>query len=424
MTENKETNKKVTIWTRGFTCVLIANICMGMAQFSVNTYVSTYMKYLGTGAVLTGLIAGLYFGVAFAMRPISGPAITLLNKRTLMIIVYSTNVFINLGYAFFPSVEMFVVMRCLHGVQLAFLGSLALTVASESLPESKMASGLGIYGLSNIVAQAFGPSLGVFVRGIGHNINGDAGGFMALFLTSSLFAAISVIPCILLPNKKVDKKDIASLGAWYKNIVAKEALLPSLVCMLMAMSMILFSTYLIPYGAWKNISNISIYFTVNAMVMVFTRPLAGRLTDKYGPQKIFYPSIILYILSFVFISSATNLTLIIIGATCASLGLGASMPAVQVMAIQSVPPLRRGVASNTNFLGLDLGSFLGPTLSGFVLANYDYVVMFRVAIIPIVLSMVVFTIGWKPYVRQREYLKQLAGDPGTRFLDPSSGSDN
>ena len=101
----EKTNKKLTIWTRGFTCVLIANVCTSLAQFGVNTYVSTYMDFLGTGAVLTGLIAGLYYGVAFAMRPISGPAITILNKKKLMVIVYSSGVFIYLGYALFPSVQ-------------------------------------------------------------------------------------------------------------------------------------------------------------------------------------------------------------------------------------------------------------------------------------------------------------------------------
>ena len=147
---NKE---KDTIWTRGFICVLTANTCMSLAQFSVNTYVSTYMKFLGTTAIITGLIAGLFYGVAFMLRPFSGPAITLFNKKRLMILVYAFAALINLGYAFFPSVGMFVIMRTLHGVQLAFYGSLALTVASDSLPNKKMASGLGIYGLSGIFSQ-------------------------------------------------------------------------------------------------------------------------------------------------------------------------------------------------------------------------------------------------------------------------------
>ena len=405
----EKTNKRVTIWTRGFTCVLIANVCTSLAQFGVNTYVSTYMDFLGTGAVLTGLIAGLYYGVAFAMRPISGPAITILNKKKLMVIVYSSGVFIYLGYALFPSVQIFILMRMLHGVQLAFFGSLALTVASESLPESKMASGLGFYGLSYIVAQAFGPSLAVFIRNLGENIFGsERGGFIGIFLMATLLASISVIPTLLIPNRPISKEQRASLGAWYKNIVAKEAILPTTASMLMAIGSALFMTYLIPYGAWKNIENVGMFFTISAFVTLLARPLSGKLTDKFGSAKVYYPAMIIYIGAFIMVSYATDLKLILIGAACSALGRGAAAPAVQVMIMQSVEPIRRGVASNTNYLGLDLGNFLGPTIAGFVLAHFEYDVMFRLAIIPIVCAMIVFGFGWKHYLKQREKLTQKA----------------
>jgi MFS family permease len=376
-----------------------------MAQFAVNTYVSTYMEYLGTGAVLTGVIAGLYYAVSFALRPISGPTITVVNKKTLMIIVYAAGAVINLGYAFFPSVPMFVLMRFLHGVQLAFYGSLALTVASDSLPDDKMASGLGIYGLSGIVAQALGPSVAAYVREIGTNLMGESGGFMAIFLTAAFFAAVSVIPCVLLPDMKITAAERKSVGVWYENIIAKPAIVPSLVVMLLSMAAILYNTYMIPYGEWKNISNVSLYFTVTAAVTVLARPLAGKLTDKYGSAKVFFPGVIIYLCSFIFISCATDLSFIIIGAIFAAFGFGAILPAVQTMVIQSVPPIKRGAASNTNFFGIDLGNFLGPTLSGFILAHYSYVTMYRLAMIPVIIATIVFALGWKPYLRQREKLK-------------------
>lgn len=402
---NNETNKKVTIWTRGFTLVLIANICTSMAQFGVNTYVSTYMGFLGTGAVLTGVIAGLFYAVAFLLRPVSGPAITILNKKMLMILVYGLGVIVNLGYAFFPSVEIFVIMRVLNGVQLAFYGSLALTVAADSLPESKMASGLGVYGLSYIAAQAFGPTLAVFSRNLGESFMGERGGFMGIFLMASLFAILSVIPCFFLPNKEVSAEDKASLGVWYKNIIAKEAILPSTVQMLMAVGMMLFNTYMIPYGEWRGINNISIYFTVSAVITLLARPLAGKLTDKYGPAKVFYPSISLFAVAFIMLSFATDLKLVIAAAICSAIGMSSAMPAVQVIVIQSVPPIRRGVASNTNFLGMDLGNFLGPTIAGVILANFDYSIMFRFATVPIGLAMIVFALGWNGYKKNREKLQ-------------------
>ena len=396
--------------------VLIANIFTSLAQFGVNTYVSTYMGFLGTGAVLTGIIAGLYFGVAFLMRPISGPAITVLNKKTLMIIVYAAGIFINLGYAFFPTIGVFVAMRVLHGMQLAFFGSLALTVASNSLPPSKMASGIGVYGLSYIASQAFGPSLAVFAKSVGESlIGGERGGFMGIFILAAIFAVISVIPCILLPKeRKITEAERASLGAWYKNIVAKEAIGPSTVAMLMAIGMVLINTYLIPYGVWRNIDNISIYFTVSAFITLLVRPIAGKLGDKYGSAKVFYPAISIYIIAFVSLSFATDLTLVIVAAVCAAIGMSAAGPAVQVMVMQSVPQIRRGVASNTNFLGMDLGSFLGPSIAGFILARFDYAVMFRLVAIPMVLAIIVFALSWKTHLRHCEALEQCENT----HLDP------
>ena len=396
--------------------VLIANIFTSLAQFGVNTYVSTYMGFLGMGAVLTGVIAGLYFGVAFLMRPISGPAITVLNKKTLMIIVYSAGIFINLGYAFFPTIGVFVAMRVLHGIQLAFFGSLALTVASNSLPPSKMASGIGVYGLSYIASQAFGPSLAVFAKSVGESlIGGERGGFMGIFILAAIFAIISVIPCILLPKeRKITEAERASLGAWYKNIVAKEAIGPSTVAMLMAIGMVLINTYLIPYGVWRNIDNISIYFTVSAFITLLVRPIAGKLGDRYGSAKVFYPAISIYIIAFISLSFATDLTLVIVAAVCAAIGMSAAGPAVQVMVMQSVPQIRRGVASNTNFLGMDLGSFLGPSIAGFILARFDYAVMFRFVAIPMVLAIIVFALSWKTHLRHCEALEQCENT----HLDP------
>lgn len=403
----KSNNTQTTIWNKGFIYVLIANIGVSLAQFSVNTYVSSYMGYLGMSAVLTGIIAGIYFGVAFAFRPVSGPAVTMLNKKKLLIIIYGAGIFINLGYALFPTVPLFITMRLLHGVQLSFMGSLAMTVAAEFLPEDKMASGLGIYGLSYIAAQAFGPTLAATLQSFGEAQFGAGGGYRAIFIAAAIFAAISTIPCILLPyeGKALDKEAVRALGPWYKNIVAKEAVSPSTVMMLMSIANVLIHTYMIPYGAYKGISNIAIYFTISAFVTVLSRPIAGRLADRFGPAKVFYPGILLTMSSFVLISYATDVKFIILAAVLASAGNGTVLPAIQTMTMQSVPPQRRGVASNTNFLGMDLGNFVGPALSGFVISQFNFSIMYRFALIPLSLAIIVFAMGWKPYLRQREILE-------------------
>jgi len=396
--------KKETIWTRGFSCVLIANTLTGLAQFSVNTYITSYMKYLGMGEVLIGFIAGVYYFVALALRPVSGPAITVLNKRKLMIAVYSLGAAVNLGYALFPSTAIFVCVRLIHGIQLAFYGSLAMTIAAMSLPESKMASGIGIYGLSGIVSQALGPSMAIFVRNLGEARTGEGGGFQALFLTSAIIAAASVVPCVLLEKDAGGRAGQASHGPWYKNIVAFETVLPSLVVMLMSMCGILFSTYLIRYGEYKGINGIGLFFTANAVAMVCSRPFLGKLTDRYGVAKVFYPGMAVYIAAFLLIASARSLPQAVAAAVCASVGGGAVTPSVQAMIMQSVEPERRAVASNTNFIGMDLGNFLGPTLAGIVLSVFGFGYLYYFALIPLAVAVVVFTLSYKPYLAYRAAL--------------------
>jgi predicted MFS family arabinose efflux permease len=87
-------------------------------------------------------------------------------------------------------------------------------------------------------------------------------------------------------------------------------------------------------------------------------------------------------------------------AVIAALGVGATQPAIQAMCIQSVAPIKRGVASNTIFTGMDLGLFAGPLLGSVVYKYSSYAVMFKAATLPIVIGLVCF-IGILPIYRRR-----------------------
>ena len=396
---NSNPEKKTTIWTRGFICIMISNVFANLAMFSVNTYLTTYMTYLGVGASLAGLIAGLYYATGLLMRPVAGPMQATLNKKKLMTATYALGFLVNLCYAMFPTVGLFVAFRLIHGIQLAFYGSMSMTIASSSLPEDRMSSGLGVFGLSSIVSQALGPSAGVAALNLGNSLWGEGGGFRAIFLMSATFSLLSVLPCFLLPE--MDKPGAAKRNndIWYKNIIAREAVMPALVIGLFMMGGMVITSYMIPYGAYRGIAGVGLYFTVNAVVMVATRPLAGRLTDKYGPNRTFYPGMAVYILAIIFISSARSLPMIVAGAVCASMGGGIVSPAVQSMTMQSVAPRRRPVASNTLYTIMDLGNFLGPTLAGLILGRSNYETMFRAILIPACTAILVFALSWKSYVR-------------------------
>ena len=387
-------NKKQTIWTRGYICSLLGNLFLCFSQHSVNSLISTYASFLGASAVLVGTIAGLYFGVACATRPLAGPAITMANKKKLMIWVYIAGVVTNLIYAAAGSVGVFILARVLHGLQFAFVGSLGLTIASDSVPREKLGSAVGIYGIGLALAMALGPTLGISLRDWATVRWGQSGGYTAVFLLAAFFMCLAIIPTIFLPDKGRPEK--GSLGVWYRNILAKETLLPTVMLGFVSMSSTMFNAYMVPYAETLGIPNIALFFTVYALVLLGARPLFGKLADKVDVSKVLVPGLIVFALSFVAVALGRNLAMMLVGAALAAIGYGAANPIIQTLCIRTVEPERRGVASNTQYFGIDLGYFLGPLLGGMIYAGSNYSVMYLcIGVIPQILCLVLFAVTWR-----------------------------
>ena len=386
---------KNTIWSRNFICVLIANSMLVLSHNSVNPLVSTYATHLGAGPKIMGLLTGMFFAVALAMRPVAGPATTRIDKRKLMLFVFSLGSIVNIGYALFHNITAFVIFRFFNGIQYALVGSLCITIAGDSLPDDKMASGLGVFGIGSAATTSIAPSIGLRLKELGTSIRDVDLGFTFVFAFAAIALAAALIPSFLLSPDKKTKEQLKEAGKWYTNIASKHAAAPALIMMLLVMAYSLYNSYIVPFGEEVGIDRIGIFFTVLACVMLGSRPLSGWLTDKFGLRKTLIPAILLFIISFIIVANSKSLPVILIGAVVAAAGYGAANPAGQSMCMQCETPVRRAVASNTLYIGMDIGFFLGPLLGGFVkdAANYREVIL--VGCIPALLAGIVFLASWR-----------------------------
>ena len=400
---DQTTQKKeiTTIWNKNFICVIVINTLQCFGHFAVNPLVASYTKYLGTSDQMTGFLAGMFFGVAFAIRPISGPMITKLDKRMLMILTFVCGCIANLGYAAFDSVAAFAAFRFLNGLEYSFLGTLIMTLASDNLPLEKMGSGMGIYSVGAAVGTAFAPTVGSALLGYGTNLRDARFGFTLVFLFSAVILAIAIIPSVILSRDKKTKEETAGAGAWYKNILTVHAIPIAVVILMVQTAYSLFSTYMIEFSKEKGIAGISIFFTVLAMALVISRPMSGVLTDRLGAKRVIVPGMIVFALSFIIIGSSTSLWMILLGAVVAAVGFGSTHPPLVAMCMQIAEPIKRGVASNTIYLGIDLGLFIGPLLGGFVYNRFTYATMYKTAVVPIGLGLICFISMLPAYNRRR-----------------------
>ena len=266
-----------------------------------------------------------------------------------------------------------------------------------------MGSGLGFFGVGGAIATAIGPTIGMSICEWGNAAYGGTSGYKIVFLISAFTMLISILPCALMPYKRESKEELATLGRWYQNIIAKESIFPAVLMLLVSMASILYTSYMKLFAKERGIENIGLYFTVYAIVLLAARPLCGKLLDKFGVKKIFLPASLFFIASFAVVGSARSLPVACIGAVLAAIGYGSTQPSIQTLCVSCVEPIRRGAASNTNYFGLDFGYFLGPVIGGLVVdATGSYGTMFYFGVIPVALAIVIFFLGWNKF---KGYLK-------------------
>ena len=159
----------------------------------------------------------------------------------------------------------------------------------------------------------------------------------------------------------------------------------------------------------QGIANISVFFLVMAGVMAVSRPLSGALTDRFGQTKVVIPGLCLFALSFVLFGSSKTLGMTLVSAVIAALGFGAVQPALQAMAMQTETPLKRSVAGNTFYIGMDGGLFLGPVLGSIVYERSNFAVMFKWSAVPVVLALISFIIILPIYRKRRRELQIGSG---------------
>lgn len=345
-----------TIWSVAFAILLISNFFQSMAAFMANTTLPLYIDSMGISAGVVGIIVGAFAITALLVRPIAGPAFDSFSRKKLLMCSQGVIALAFVLYGFADTASTLFAVRLLHGLGIGCSGPLAMSLVSEYLPASKFASGISIYALAQTFAQVLGPAVGLWMVGMV--------GYRTTYLTCSLLLLASVISISMvreIPRERPPYR--LKLGRMF----AREAVDKAIVLALFATAFGGTTSYLVLYGTKLGIANLGAYFMVYALCLLATRPLFGKLADRFGAQRILIPGVLCFAASYAMLANVHDFAGFMAVAVVASAGFGACVPLVQSLAMGSVSVDRRGAASNTTFTGMDVGSLLGPMLAGAVI---------------------------------------------------------
>ncbi|UDI77629.1 DHA2 family efflux MFS transporter permease subunit [Staphylococcus taiwanensis] len=105
-------------------------------------------------------------------------------------------------------------------------------------------------------------------------------------------------------------------------------------------------------------------------------PISAFLFNKYSYRRLFIIALVLFTFGSLICALSNNFPMMMGGRVLQAIGAGVLMPLGSNVIVTIFPPEKRGVAMGTMGIAMILAPAIGPTLSGYIVQNYHWNVMF------------------------------------------------
>ena len=375
------------IFTRDFLLLATINLALFFGFQMTNVGLPVYVAQLGASAQIVGLVGTVMTVTAVAVRIFAGPLLDRFGRKGALVggsIIMAASI---VSYAVFPIVGVILGMRLLQGLGWGLGSTASSTMAADVIPKNRFAEGMGYFALTNALSSALAPALSIaLVQGPGGELMiYVAAGCAMLAFVLALFQrntvkreASSESSARTAPEGGPPAAAGSGLSRILDTVFERRAAFPALLILLVNIGFGCITSFIALHGQEQGVDNVSVYFVVYAIVSLVSRPILGRLVDRYGYR---IPSILACLgtmLTLVLIGLSRDALMFACSGVLAGVGVSTAMVVYQAMAVASVEPRRRGVATSTYFIGFDVGIAVGSLIGGFVAGAFGYTAMYLI----------------------------------------------
>jgi MFS family permease len=380
VSESKETSRFLS---RQFVIIFIIAFLFYYASQILALTLPKYTNEMGASSQAVGFLAGIFAICALCMRPFSGQIVDNENRKVILRIVLLTILMSMLGFTVSKTYWLLVIFRGLNGLAWGVGSTLCMTIASDCFSRENMATGVGIYGLGQTIAQTLAPILALpLVNWLGYN---------NVYLINVMLMLLCLGLTFLMKNQDTTPK-----GRKYfislKDMIHPPAILPASLTLCGTLGKASILAFLVIFAGSMDIQDIGLFFTLQAVAIFITRPLIAKLADKYGLVKLLIPCEVLAVIGLIISSYAQSLPVFLIAAVLMGISTGGEQPILMAECVKSADPSKRGRACNTSYIGMDIGQFAGSNLAGLLVACLGYRHMFLLVALPIAFGTVIFVV--------------------------------
>lgn len=365
---------KERLWNANYWKVMIANFTLFFAFYLLTPLLPLYLseQFHATKDVI-GIVLSGYTVTALLSRPFSGYLVDTFNRKKVLMVCFFLFFICFAGYLAASTLLLFTIVRTLHGAPFGSVTVANSTMAIDVLPASRRNEGIGYYGLSNNLAMAIAPTVGLLLYHETHN-------FQLLFWLALLIAGIGLCVDASIKERKngegKERKSVPKLSLDRFFLINGWLLAVNMVFFGFCFGVL--SNYLAIYckEVMGRTGGTGVYFALLSVGLIASRLQGSKGLREGKLSQNGAEGVVLSALGYTLFVACPNDFGYYTSALLIGLGNGHIWPAFQNMIISVARNNQRGTANSTILVSWDVGMGLGVLIGGVASEYLGYVPAF------------------------------------------------
>ena len=366
------TLKAERLWNSEYLKVMLCNFLLFFAFYLLTPLLPIYLdSEFKADKDLIGVVLSGYIVATLIIRPFSGFVVDSFDRKTVLTLCFFFFFLCFSGYLGAGTLLMFFIVRTMHGIPYGATTVANSTVAIDVLPSSRRNEGLGYYGLSNNLAMAIAPSVGIYIYHLTDN-------FALLFWLSLGLAFLGFLcsTSVKLPKReKVEGKPKLSLDHFFLG----RAWLLAINIFFFGACWGVMSNYVALYGKQElDITDGTGFFFMILSAGLFVSRLFGAKSLRKGLlTRNALVGVLISLAGYCLFAFVVTPWSFYLSALLIGLGNGQMYPAFLNMFVKVARHDQRGTANSSILISWDLGMGLGILLGGVIAENVGFIQAFH-----------------------------------------------
>ncbi len=261
---------KERLWTKDFVMVTLTNFLIYMVFYMLMVTIAAYAVdefHASTG--IAGLVSGIFIIGILSGRLMTGRVVEDIGSRRVLIAGTLFFIVTSASYLTAINLPLLITIRFLHGAAYGVASTATGTMVAQIIPEKRRGEGIGYYSMSQILATALGPLIGIMLS--------QRVDFNLIFLVTSAIAAVSfgISFVISKPAVKASGREArrAAKGVGVSSFLEFTAIPISIIVLIVGFNYSSILTFMSLYSKELHLEEAaSFFFVIYAVIVIISRP--------------------------------------------------------------------------------------------------------------------------------------------------------